>query len=261
LLIIEALGEVADIFLIRELLIRSHHFTQQENRLLHLIIKKMGSTAIPELKSIFKNVHLPDSIRLMAAQILGKISAGQLKHNFHKIAQEEVNRAYFYLYHFETIKEGLSEQNIALIKVMLKNSFDSVFGFIIQTLALINRFEEGEHLVKSLNSPHPKTYSHALETLDKMSSPKLYKQLTPLIKKENNSQFLNLYCKLKLPILTLDNLLDRLAQTPSYTNQMMVPLLRASFEDLSPLKTKSEPSFLNKKLNHFTSKLLEISSS
>lgn len=257
LLIIEALEKIADVFLIKELLIRSQHFTQQENRLLHLLIKKMGSKAIPELKSIFQNIHLPDCIRLMAAKILGTISPRQLKHDFNKIAQDEIKRAYFYLYHFETVTEGLSDQNLILLKTTLKNSFDSVLGFIIQTLALINQFEEGEHLLKSLNSPHPKTYSHALETLDKMSSHKLFRQLKRIIEKENISQFLQLYCKLGLPILTLDNLLDRLEQTPSYSNQMMVSHLKETC--LVANKTKS--SALTKKLVHFTSELLEISRS
>ncbi|MCH9633719.1 MAG: hypothetical protein S4CHLAM7_04520 [Chlamydiae bacterium] len=256
--VLGALEKIADVFLIRELLIISYHFTLQEKRYLHQIIKNMGSVALPELESIFQNTHLPDPIRLIAAQILGKISHRHLKIFFHKIVTTEVERAYFYLYHFKTIEKSFPKHPLPLLTSALKNSFDSVFKFIIESLALINRFEEGEYLVKSLLSNHRKTYSHALETLDKMCSNKLYRQLKPIVEKGQDPTFLKFYQSHKYPIMPLDNLLDRLEQTPSYINQTIAPIIRKKLNLSDSFSISSRIRILDKRLNHFTSELLEI---
>lgn len=251
--LLEVIGVIGDEFLIKELLIRSCHFTLQERRVLIKVVKNIGSKAISELESILQNIHLPDTVRLLSAKILEKISHRHLKLIFKKIWQTEIERAYFYLYHTKTIQKSLPHLNLTLLETALKNSYDSVLKFLIETLALINRFEQGEHLVKSLQSKLPKTFSHALETLDKLCSAKYYKKFKPLIEDEHEDDFIKLYHKLNLPILTLDNLLDRLEQTPSYTNQMIVPLFRDRFN--IPGSEKKEPA--NKKLDHFTLELLE----
>lgn len=256
-LLLHVIGVIGDVFLIKELLIRGGHFSVREKRVLVDVVSKMGTSCIPELESILQNTHLPDPIRLLAARVLGKISRRHLKYVFNKIWSTEMDRAYFYFYHYQTIHKSCLQTNLTLLETTLKNSYDSVFKFIIETLALIHHFEQGDYLVKSLLSNRPKTYSHALETLDKICNAKHYKRFTPLIEKGNEDDFIKLYHKQKLPILTLDNLLDRLEQTPSYINQMIVPLFRNRY-NIPSLQQRPISEPYNKKLDHFTLELLEI---
>lgn len=255
--LLDALSKVADPFCIKELLIQSYSFSRSEKATLVDIISKMGNEVIPEIESIFQNSHLPEQIRLLAARLLSKLAPRHLKFYYHKIVKNEIERAFFYYYHLHTDFQNLSKQNALQLKEALQNSFDTSFGFIVETLALIHRFENTEHLVHSLRSKHPKTYGHAFETLDKMCSWKLYRLIEPIVEKWSPHQFKAFYLKQKLPSLTLDNLLDYLHQSPSYVNQKLASHLREILRpEPTSQNTNDSPSH---RLHHFTLKLLEVS--
>lgn len=256
-LILQILKGIFDVFLIKELLIRGLHFNANEKKLLYDVILDQGYDAIAELESLFLNTYLPDTIRLMAAHLIGQISHKNLKQIYNRSIQAEIERLYFYYYHLKTLDKSSPYPIHYLLRTTLKNSFESVLGFVVQSIAYLNQFEKGSHLLHSLKAKNPKTYSHALETLQKICSTKLYNQLMPVIEDNQLTDFVKLYQRMHLPILTFDNLLDRLEQTPCYVNKTIVSLIRERF-GLPP--TQRLPSFEGKKaLDHFTENLLENS--
>ncbi len=207
---------------LQEVLLQTTHWSDQEKRDLAEAITEMESPVTEPLAETLENNRHSDKIRLFAGSILSKVDKKQLKASFSQICGEEIERAYLYYYHFITIQKSYPYTNLNLLEQALKHSFDSIIDFIIQIQAHIQDFEEGDVLVQCLHSPTPKTVSHALETLQKMCPSKLYKKLLPIIEEGHDKHFFKSYHEQKLPILSLDELLDLLEHSSSIVNRMIV---------------------------------------
>lgn len=249
-LILKVIEKIASPKLIEKLLILGISFSKQEKKLLNQMIEGLGVSIISTLVKVYQNEELPDKTRLLAASSLAKVSLIDLKQAFDQTIEETIYKAHFYFYHNLTIQKSNPYTNLNLLELALKNSFRSKLKLILEPLALINHFDKGEYLYHSLVSSNPKTYSHAIESIDKMCSVKLYKKLHPIIDKGMQADFLKLYYQEDIPILSLDKLLKELEKTPSYVNQAI------SLNILDRLSAKEDIK-LTKSLKRFTSKFLE----
>ena len=208
-------------------LLQTIHWKEPEKRDLAKAVHKMGYETAPLLVEMLQNPKYTDKVRLFAGQILSKIDKKVLKTAFNEICSKEIRRAYLYYYHYITIQKSYPYSILNLLEQALKHSYDSILDFIIQIQAFIQDFDKGEILTQSLHSTNPKTYSQAQETLQKMSPRKLYIKMQPLIEAGHEKLFFKSYHNQKLPILSLDELLDLLEHSSSRVNRMIVISLKS----------------------------------
>lgn len=226
LMLVKAIERIVDHENVTTVMAASQFWSSSEKRHFMEAAFDMENQVIYTLEEILISPSYSDKMRLMAGQILSGMSPKLLKTCFQRILQDEIQKAYLYFYHFITIQKSYPYTNLHLLELALKNSYDSILDFIIQIQSLTQKFDKGEYLAQSLHSSHPKTYSHAIETLQKMCATKIYKQIQPLIEKGHEKEFFKYYHTHKFPILSLEELLDHLERSSSPVNRMIVLSLK-----------------------------------
>ncbi len=221
-LLVDCIEKTLDHSNLKTVLLQTINWKEPEKRDLERTILNMSIESIPILVDVLECDAYPDKTRLFSGQILAKLDKKMLKSSFDKICSQEIKKAYLYHYHYITIQKSYPFSILNLLEQALNHSLNSILDFIIQMQAHIQDFEQGEILTQSIHSSNPKTYSQAQETLQKMCSRKVYTQIRPLVEESHEKEFFKSYHELKLPVLSLEKLLDLLEKSSSKVNRMIV---------------------------------------
>lgn len=253
--LIEALGKMADTTLVHEILEASVHLRPNERRMIEKIIFDMGLRNVPTLLSIAKDSSLHDRSRLLAGRILGRLALPQLRANLVPIVSNEIDRAFFYFYHYHTIQKSYPEYDLHVLKDTLLARYYSVLDFIIQMLGVAGEIEDSELLFRTLRSHNPKVRSQVIETLERTCEKALFRLIQPLVDE------LPLEVKFKMhstPHLTLEELLENLRTSPSMVDQIAAAAVSSTLQLPGWKKTlKQQMAGKEEIFHHFAYELLE----
>jgi HEAT repeat protein len=255
---LKALGKIIDSTLVRDILTASAHFRPNERRLTEQIIIKMGLRTVPVLLAVTKDTTLPDRCRTLAGRTLGILALPQLHANLGEIVHNEIERAYFYFYHHHTIQARYPEVDLSALKDALLTGYHSVMDFIIQILGVAGSVEDAELLSRSLRSPNLKVRGQVLETLEKTCDTKIFLMLQPLVSEQPLEEKLRSYIRSGYKPLTLTELLDRMAESPSQADQIMSAALKYRLNVPNWRESLRKQMASNEELfHHFAFELLE----
>ncbi len=260
ILCLEALGKIKDSTTVSDIILSTTYFRPNERRVVESIITGMGLKTVPILLSIIKNVSLHNRCRILAAKILGSIALPQLQANLMDIINAEIERAYFYFLYGHTIPKQYPLYDLSLLQNTLLSGYQSVIDFIVYLLGIASSIEACDFLVHALHGKNAKARANAIETLEKNSDFKIFREIAPLLddvpwesKIESFSEL-----KSKYPKLSLSQLLDRLENSFSLFDrtvsahlkaQMQIPNWKQSLRE--QIKTSDE------RFHHFAYELLD----
>lgn len=223
---LKALAHVNDSSLVDDIITASQHFRPNERRLTESIISKMGLRTVPALLSITRDTHMPDRSRLLAGKILGRLARPQLRANLSDIIQQEIERAYFYFYHYHTIQSLHPDLDLSMLQDVLITGYHSVLDFIIQLLGVAGEVEDEELLSRCLRSRNPKVRSQVVETLEKTCEPPIFRMLQPLVDDIPYTEKIRAYVKSGHKPLSLSELLDRMSASAAQIDQIIAATLK-----------------------------------
>jgi HEAT repeat protein len=255
---LKALGKVNDSSLVPEIIRTSLHFRPNERRLTEAIVYKMGLRTVPTLIALTKDIHLHDRCRLLAGKILGRLSLPQLRSNLSEIIQQEIDRAYFYVYHFHTVQKQYPDLDLSMLTDVLGTGYHSVLDFIIQLLAVAGEVEDSELLSRSLRSRNPKVRSQVVEALEKTSEPSIFRMLRPLVDDLPYEEKLKAYLKAGHKPLSLTDLLDKMNESPAQIDQIIAATLKYHLDLPNWRESLRQQMFRRDEIfHHFAYELLE----
>jgi hypothetical protein len=255
---LKALGKINDSSLVADIIKSSLHYRPTEKRLIETIIYKMGLRTVPRLLSLTKDTHMPDKCRVLAGTILGRLSLPQLRAILSDILRQEIDRAYFYFYHYHTIQDNNPGLDLHMLKDVLITDYHSVLDFIIQLLAASGEIEDEELLSRSLRSRNPKVRSQVVEMLEKTCEPQIFRLLQPLVNDIPYEEKMKAYVKSGHKPLSLTDLLDKLGESAAQIDQIIAATMKYNLnlpnwrESLRQQMLKRDEIF-----HHFAYELLE----
>lgn len=258
LAILKALGEVGDSTVIKEIILSSIHFRPNERRLTERVIAKMGLRTVPALLGIVKDSSWHDRCRMLAGRILAKIALPQLQANLYEIINAEIERAFFYYYHQETIQGKNLDLDLSLLTDCLQSGFYSVLDFIIQILGSAGSADDAELLSRSLRNRNPKTRAQVVEALEKTCDIKIFRMLQPLVSDVPVQEKLRSYEKLGLKIGSLEEVLDWLIDSPLQADKIVAATYQCRLNMPNWRQSLRKQMSSNEELfHHFAYELLE----
>jgi HEAT repeat protein len=227
---LKALEQVNDSSLINDIIQASLHFRPNERRLTEEVIFKMGLRTVPALLSLTRDTQVPDRCRLLAGRILGRLALPQLRVNLFEIIRQEIERAYFYFYHYHTIQSLNPELDLCMLQDVLITGYHSVLDFIIQILGVAGEVEDEELLSRSLRSRNPKVRSQVVETLEKTCEPQIFRLLQPLVDDIPYEEKMRAYVKSGHKALSLNHLLDKMSASSAQIDQIIAATMKYHLE-------------------------------
>ncbi len=255
---LKALTSLNDSSLVHDLIQATLHFRPNERRRAEEIIYKMGLRTVPTLLSMMQGTHLPDRCRLLAGRILGRLALPQLRAHLSETIHREIDRAYFYFYHHQTLPRSSSECDLTLLADVLLTNYHSVLDFIIQLLGVAGEVEEAEILSRSLKSRSPKIRSQVVEALEKTVDPPIFRLLQPLVDEIPQEEKMRAYLKRGGERLSLTALLDKMSESSSQMDQIMAAAMKYQL-DLPNWRAslRKQMSRQDEIFHHFAYELLE----
>jgi HEAT repeat protein len=255
---LQALGKMGDSRLVRPIISASIHFRPNERRLTETIIYQMGKRTVPTLLALTKDTTMHDRCRVLAGRTLGRIALPQLRANLYDIISIEIDRAYLYFYHQQTIQAAYPDLDLAMLQDGLLDSFHSVLDFIIQILGVAGEIENCELLSHSIRSSNPKVRSQVLETLEKTCEPAIYRALYPLIADIPKEERLQAYLNSGRTPLSLNDLLDNMSRSSMRADQIMAAALKYRLDIPNWRESLRRQMATNEEIfHHFAYELLE----
>ncbi|WP_068468443.1 hypothetical protein [Candidatus Protochlamydia phocaeensis] len=221
-----ALGKVNDSSLVHDIIQTSLHFRPNERRLTEEIIYKMGLRTVPTLLSLTKDTQMPDRCRVLAGRILGRLSLPQLRANLSDVIRQEIERAYFYFYHYHTIQSHYPDLDLSILRDVLITDYHSVLDFIIQLLGVAGEVEDVELLSRSLRSHNPKVRSQVVETLEKTCETAIFRLLQPLVDDIPYEEKIRAYIKSRHTPLSLTELLNKMGDSSAKIDQIIAATMK-----------------------------------
>lgn len=256
---LKALEKVDDSSLVDDIISKSLHFRPNERRVTEEVIYKMGLRTVPALLSIIKDRQVPDRCRLLAGQILGRLSLPQLRANLKDIIEQEIERAYLYFYHYHTIQSKNPSIDLTMLADVLITGYHSVLNFIIQILGVAGEIEDQELLSRSIHSRNPKVRSQVVETLEKTCEPEIFRLLQPLVDDIPHEEKINAYLKSSGEPWSLNALLDKMSESSAQIDQIIAATMKYHLDlpnwrdSLRQQMSKQDEIF-----HHFAYELLEL---
>ncbi|NGX60952.1 MAG: hypothetical protein K940chlam9_00427 [Chlamydiae bacterium] len=256
---LSALEKFSSLPLIRKLILSSIHYRPQEKKKVErMALMQDDPELVPLLLSLTQDETLHDRCRLLAGRILAKKSKKTLQNHLYAIVKKEIKRAYFYFYHGNRIQSGLPSRDLSILENTLLTGYQSIIDFIIQLLGVAGSLEESEVLSYSLRSPNQKIRGQAIESLEKTCDGALFSLLEPLIDPHNPEKKIAQYLKSGGIPLTLNQLLDVLAHSPSIGDQIVSLGLKARFQIPDWRTTLRQKLETHEEIfSHFAHELLE----
>ncbi len=232
LLLLDALGKIADSTTVKEILLASVHFRPNERRRTEEIISQMGLKIVPLLITLMKDISLPERARILAGKILGRLALPQLQTNLIDILDTEIERAYFYFYFGHTIQNQYPLYDLEMLQSALLAGYQSVIDFIIHLLGAAGSLEDPELLVRALHSRNAKIHSHAVESLEKTCDLRIFRLIAPLVDDLPLEEKMAACLRWQgdYPKLTLSELLAKLDRSPSLFDKIVAVRLKAKLQ-------------------------------
>lgn len=256
---LEAIKKFQDPHCIKPLILSTVHFRPNERNYVEgLILGQSKEEMIPLLFELTKDVNIHVRCRLLAGKILGKISSKALRGHLYEIISPEIERAHYYFYHSHTIQNECPHLDLSILESALLTGHEAIVDFVIQLVGVAGSIVESEVLSHTLRSKNRKIKAHAIETLEKTCSPRIFNLLKPLIEDHQSEEKLLFYIRSgKIP-QSLHQLLDTLGTSGAIADQIVSLTLKAR------LNTPHWKDSLKEKLphqeeifHHFASELLE----
>jgi HEAT repeat protein len=222
---LKALEKVNDSSLVNDIIHASLHFRPNERRLTEKVIFKIGLRTVPALLSITKDIHVPDRSRLLAGRILGRLALPQLRANLSDIIRQEIERAYFYFYHYHTIQSLNPSLDLSILQDVLITGYHSILDFIIQIL-VAGKVEDEELLSRSLRNRNPKVRSQVVEALEKTCDPQIFRLLQPLVDDIPYEEKIRAYEKSGRTPLSLIELIEKMSESPAQIDQIIAVTMK-----------------------------------
>ncbi len=255
---LQALEKLIDLHYVRPLILATAHFRLNEHKYVERMILNLDENLVPTLIQIVQDKRVPDRCRLLAGKILGKRDLKALQKRLFYIVKREIERAYFYFYHSQTVQRQVPEHDLTILQKALLTGYQSIIDFIIQLLGVAGSLEECEVLAHTLRSQNRKIRAQAVESLEKTCDATIFDMLEPLIDERDGEEKLRHYLKWGGVPLNLTQLLDAMAQSSSRADQIISLAMKAQ------LKTPDWRHTLREKLeseeeifHHFAHELLE----
>ncbi len=243
---------------VRPLILAAVHFRPTEHKYVERVVLGIKESITPLLVHLVQDRRVPDRSRLLAGKILGKLDRKVLQKKLFMITKQEIDRAYFYFYHAQTIQKQMPEYDLSILQKALLTGYHSIIDFIIQLLGVAGSLEECEILSHTLRSQNRKIRAQAVESLEKTCDARLFALLEPLIDERHPEEKLKHYLRGGGIPLNLTQLLDAMRHSPSRADQIVSLAMKAQ------LKTPDWRLTLREKLegseeifHHFASELLE----
>ncbi len=258
--LLRSLEKMKDRDSVRELILATVHFRPNERALVQDFILELGmdKEMAQILLSIVKDTFIHERCRLLAGKILAKIDLNLLKNHLYPLLRNEIDRAYFYYYHFATVQKQLPGYDLSILENALETGYHSVIDFVIQLLGSASELEQSDVLSYTLKSKNPKIRAQAIETLQKTCHSRLFSLLEPLIDEPSIQQKLRTYLKRGNSPLSISQLLDTMVYSPSLTDQIVAIDLKAKlnspgWEEILKKKLKGNEEIFQ----HFAHELLQ----
>ncbi|MEZ5314739.1 MAG: hypothetical protein R3E91_00785 [Chlamydiales bacterium] len=228
--LLKALYTLSNPTILQPLILASKHFRPNELKLTEDIILKIQPLSSNTLLNILCTKSIPDSCRLLAGRILGKIDRKTLQKNLYSIVKFEIDRAYFYFYHAYEIQKQLPEQELSILENALFTNYQSIIDFIIQILGVAGSIEQSQILSMTLRSPNPKIRAQAIESLDKTCENHIFNLLEPLINEQHPEKKIHYYLKNGGIPYNLNQLLNTMQNSSSIGDQIVSISLKARLQ-------------------------------
>ena len=251
-----ALGKINDPSLIRDILRASLHFRQSERRIVETIARKMGLSTVPILLKVTKDRTMPDKCRALAGRILGHLALAHLQANLHEIINVEIERAYFYYYHFHSVQQNNPDKDLKLLVEALETGYHSVLDFIVQILSSAGEVEDSELVSRLFRSRDKKLRGQVVETLERTCDINIFKSLRPLVENLPSSEVFNRYLDKKKYHYDLPELLEILSSSSSPVDKIVSLSLMKEFQFPNWRSIAEKMSSSNEELfTHFAKEL------
>ncbi len=255
---LQALGKVNDSSLVPHLIQVSVHFRPNERRLAETLIYNMGLRTVPTLLALTKETSMPDRCRVLAGRILGRLSLPQLRANLSDIIRQEIERAYFYFYHSQTIQNSHPEVDLSMLRDVLMTGYHSVLDFIIQLLGVAGEVEDGELLSRSIRSRNPKVRSQVVETLEKTCETSIFRLLQPLVEDVPYEEKIRAYMRSGHKALSLTCLLDKMSESSARIDRILAATIKYHLNLPNWRESLRQQMFQQDEIfHHFAYELLE----
>jgi HEAT repeat protein len=211
----------------------------------------MGLRTVPALLAITKDTSMHDRCRVLAGRILGRLALPQLQANLYGIINAEIERAYFYFYHWSTIQNQYPQYSLSILEDALSTGYHSVMDFIIQLLGVAGEIEDCELLSRCLRSRNPKIRSQVVEALEKTCETHIFRILQPLVMDLPQEEKISKYLKGGRRALNLQEVLEKMMHSPAQVDQIIAATLKQRLnmtnwrEDLRKQMVGNEEIFQN----------------
>ncbi|MCB1112116.1 MAG: hypothetical protein H7A37_07980 [Chlamydiales bacterium] len=217
---LQALGRIQDSSFAKEIVMSSLHFRPSERRLAEEILVSMGLKSVPIMVAVTCNGRLPLQQRILAGRVLGRLAPPQLHALLQKTLPQEIERAYTYLYYYNNFDFDIPRREAELLREALLSGYHSMLHYIIQLLGAAGEVEDTDLLTRMIRSPSVKIRSQVVETLERTCEHKIFLQMLPLIEESPVQEKNRSYHDYGYPVMTLQELLLWLSQSPSSVDQI-----------------------------------------
>ncbi|MCH9609601.1 MAG: hypothetical protein S4CHLAM45_15330 [Chlamydiales bacterium] len=241
-----------------KLILATVHFRPGERSIVERILFKMGRDMDPMLLTLVQDRFIHERCRLLAGKILARNDPALLNNHLFSLLKIEIDRAYFYFYHCDMVRNQSHDQDLSILGDALESGYHSVVDFIIQLIGAASSLEQSEVLSHSLRSRNSKIRAQASETLQKTCGTRLFSLIEPLIDESAPQQKLRTYLKRGHIPLNLTQLLDAMVHSPSLTDQIIAIGLKEKlgvpdWREILTKKLKGNEEIFH----HFAHELLE----
>lgn len=178
----DALTQIGDSDCIPSLLDQAEAFLPFERRKAEQLILSIGLRSIPGAIAVFRNPSYSYEARSIAARVIAKLAFPQLRVLLPEIIDQEIERAYQYLYdHSVLAASDLTSPGLWVLSRFYVDDQLIILEFILEILALGGQLPDYEMLSSSLRSRSQKMRANAIEALEQACPRATFTRLLPLV--------------------------------------------------------------------------------
>ncbi|WP_213318381.1 hypothetical protein [Chlamydiifrater volucris] len=232
--IMHALGIILDSSTVREFLLTATNLKAKARRSAEQIIANLSEDTTEKLLEIFTDNTMHNRTRVLCARILSKVSPGSLKENAYHIVKTKVQKACFYAYHKEIIRQTYPKYDLSLLHHTLQSNYDSEVNFILEILGFIGGADKSDILTRALTGKNKKTRAQALESLEKCCDSGLFSLIEPFTIPDGDRLLGKKFLKMGGTPLSLKELLQHMESSPSRLNKLTARQLKKELSVIDP---------------------------
>ncbi len=223
---LKVIAKLSSEHLLFELIASSVHFRPHERRFTEELLHELGKAAKIQLIELLSNTRLHPKCRILAGKALGKISLKDLQAQASSLVRDEVQHAYFYLYHAIALPRENPSIDLDILESSLLSGYHATMDFIVQILAASVAIEDTDLISHSLRSKAPKMHAIVVETLEKACDSQVFSELFPLIDDSSIEEKFDFAQNAGIKYLDIHNLLDQLELSAFFIDHMVITALR-----------------------------------